>query len=152
MVRMAKIMQYNLMTTDKDGKMPLAMEVEHIDNKIHFYQDRFKDSAFIVFDHPHIPEQLRIPPMLLVTLVENAFKHGEFTKRDKPIRIILQINGNNILFTVSNWKRTGCPDKTTSVGLVNLNKRLRMSYSRKNYDLITTQDAETYFTELSITL
>jgi two-component system, LytTR family, sensor kinase len=149
--RLGKMMHYNLMKTGDDGKMPLAKEVEHIENEIAFYRDRYNDKVYIEFQHPVIPERLRIPPLILVTLVENALKHGEFTNPEKPIVISLQL-GAGMLFTVQNYKRKGPPDMSTSVGLNNLRRRLELMYSKKNFDLNIQQDEATYFTELSITL
>jgi two-component system, LytTR family, sensor kinase len=148
---LAKMMVYSMMETGPDGKVPLAREVEHINTKILFYHLRFPGTASICFDHPEIPQHLRIPPMLLITLVENALKHGEFNKKDKPLDIMLHLNGNNLVFTVNNWIRQGPPDLTFSVGLPNLKKRLERFYKKK-FHFETKQFEDTYFAELIIPL
>jgi two-component system, LytTR family, sensor kinase len=145
------MMQYNMMKTDKSGKVPLHREVLHIEHKILFYNLRYPGTASIRFNHPTIPENLRIPPLVLITLVENALKHGEFNKPDKPIDIRLYLNDGKLVFIVENWKRKGPPDMTTSVGLANLKRRLQMFYPKKHF-FDTKEDAETYFAELVITL
>jgi two-component system, LytTR family, sensor kinase len=148
---LGKMMQYNMMRTGKDGKVPLSCEVQHIGHKIHFYQLRYPGTANINFSYPPIPEDLRIPPLILITLVENALKHGEFNKERKPIDIRLYINDGHLIFVVQNWKRQGSPDMTHSVGLPNLLRRLAMFYGKKfHYDV--KEDDETYFTELVIPL
>lgn len=146
---LAKMMVYSMMQTGPDGRVPLAREVEHINTKILFYHLRFPGTASIHFNHPEIPRHLRIPPMLLITLVENALKHGEFNKKDKPIDILMNLNSKNLVFTVNNWIRQGPPDLTFSVGLPNLKKRLQMFY-RKKFHFETKQFEDTYFAELII--
>lgn len=148
---LGRMMIYSMMQTGPDGKVPLARELEHIDTKILFYNLRFPGTASIHFNHPEIPQHLRIPPMLLITLVENALKYGEFNKKDKPIDISAHLSDKSLLFTVSNWIRKGSPDLTFSVGLPNLKRRLEMFY-KKNFHLETKQVNNTYFAELIIPL
>jgi LytS/YehU family sensor histidine kinase len=95
---------------------------------------------------------VRIPPMLLIPMVENVFKHG-IDKRGKNnyITIRLQIS-DRLHFRVCNRIR---PDHSqsngTGIGLNNLSKRLQILYG-DNYQLDSHKVEETYISNLTIPL
>jgi LytS/YehU family sensor histidine kinase len=90
-----------------------------------------------------------IIPFVLITLVENAFKHGDLKSRQNPIDIRLIVEGNTLSFFCSNKKKSGPKEISTGVGLDNIKKRLELAY-RKNFSLNVRDDEEFYTTELSI--
>jgi two-component sensor histidine kinase len=54
-----------------------------------------------------------IIPFVLITLVENAFKHGDLQKQEYPINIKLDINRNKLYFYCSNKKKSGPKELST---------------------------------------
>ncbi|MFZ6801668.1 sensor histidine kinase [Undibacterium sp. Di24W] len=83
----------------------------------------------------HLPEQLRaykIPSMVLLTLAENAIKHGlEPSIRGGSIHINAEVSGNDLCITVQDTG-VGLSDKPSNgIGLQNIRDRLRLAYSDK---------------------
>lgn len=96
---------------------------------------------------------IKIPPMLLIPLVENVFKHG-IDKRGKNnyITIRLQIT-DRLSFRVCNKIRPdmGLHGNGQGTGLSNLSKRLQILYG-DNYQLASDQTGDTYVSNLTIPL
>ena len=95
-------------------------------------------------------EGLMIPPMLLVTFVENCFKHGVSPVEESLIQINLSEEGGNLFFTTSN--RIFPREKIGEhMGIENCRRRLELLYSGK-YQLITDSNNGIYRVSLQIRL
>ncbi len=71
---------------------------------------------------------LRIHPMLMLPLVENAFKHGDLHSKGTSVRIRLTVDSGTLDFRVENTPSRGARDKTSGVGLRNVRRRLELLY------------------------
>jgi two-component system, LytTR family, sensor kinase len=148
---MGHVMRYSVEMPEPDGKLRLSKEVEQIENLIYLYHIRFPDDCHMIFEHPKIPDNLRIIPLMLVTLAENAFRHGEFTEPNKPITMVLSLKGNEMVFTTHNWKRNWSIDPGESVGRENILRRLQLLYPGK-HSFTCKEDEHTYSTRLTLKL
>jgi LytS/YehU family sensor histidine kinase len=90
-----------------------------------------------------------IIPFVLITIVENAFKHGDLQKPEYPIEIKLNVEQNRLHFYCRNKKKTGPKDISTGLGLDNIRNRLQFAYGN-NYKLLIKDDTDFYTTELTI--
>lgn len=71
----------------------------------------------------------KIVPMLLFTLVENAFKHADLSSEKSFIKIKMLYNQNRIYFSISNtWLQNEKRDSHTGIGLENMQKRIDLIY------------------------
>lgn len=147
---LSDIMRYALSEGNaKDGKAPLRDEIEHVRNVIKINQLRFSNKLNVDFDVEGVVNGAMIIPFVLITLVENAFKHGDLKSTDHPIDIKLRIKGNQLYFICRNKKKTGPKELSTGIGLDNIKKRLDLAYSN-HYSFLVKDEAETYTTELTI--
>jgi sensor histidine kinase YesM len=148
---LADIMRYALSEGNaRDGKAPLKDEIEHMRNVIKINQLRFSNNLNVHFDVEGVVNGHTIIPFVLITLVENAFKHGDVKSTEHPVDIKLKIEGNEIYFYCRNRKKTGPKELSTGIGLDNIKKRLDLAY-KSNYRFDVKEDAEFYTTELTIT-
>ena len=90
-----------------------------------------------------------IIPFVLITLVENAFMHGELKNPDYPIEIKLEVKGVRLYFYCRNKKRSGPKQLSTGIGLDNIKKRLDLAYGDQ-YKFTVKDEADFYTTELNI--
>ena len=147
---LSDIMRYALSEGNaKNGKAPLRDEIEHVRNVIKIQQLRFSNNLNVQFDVEGVVNGATIIPFVLITLVENAFKHGDLKSIDAPITIKVKISGGQIYFYCRNKKKTGPKGLSTGSGLDNIKKRLDLAYG-KNYSLNIKDEAEFYTTELTI--
>ncbi len=127
-------MHYMLYDSDEE-KVSLQKEVEYIRSYIDLQTMRFGDSVKILFmvqpgNYSHI-----IEPMLLIPLIENAFKHGVNVADEPEINIELAVAEKEVSLTVSNKTipyTAHVADKTKGIGLTNLERRLKILYPGKH--------------------
>jgi LytS/YehU family sensor histidine kinase len=90
-----------------------------------------------------IPENLEIAPMLLIPLVENAFKHSKFEDKAKGwIDINLQVSGESLHLNVRNSLpgNAHTTDKTGGIGLANVRRQLELIYPNESDLTVEEQD------------
>ncbi|MBL0145377.1 MAG: hypothetical protein IPP48_06095 [Chitinophagaceae bacterium] len=75
----------------------------------------------------------KIAPLLLIPLVENAFKHGDFKHPEFPLIIELLNFNNELSFIVENKKGQQQKDKLYGIGIANLKRRLELIYPNRYY-------------------
>lgn len=147
---LSDIMRYALSEGNtKDGKAPLKDEIEHVWNVIKINQLRFSNKLNVEFNVHGMAGGVKIIPFVLITIVENAFKHGDLLDQEHPIQIALYIDANRLRFVCRNKKKSGPKELSTGVGLDNIKKRLDLAYG-KDYQFNVSDDASFYSTELII--
>jgi LytS/YehU family sensor histidine kinase len=147
---LSDIMRYALSEGNaKDGKALLKDEIEHVRNVIKINQLRFSNNLKVNFEVNGVINGATIIPFVLITIVENAFKHGDLKSTEYPINIKLTVAHNSLYFYCSNKKKTGPKELSTGLGLDNIKKRLDLAYGN-NYMLNIKDEADFYTTELTI--
>jgi Histidine kinase/GHKL domain len=130
---LSKIMRYSLETTQGDQLVPLEMEVAQLKRVIAIHQLRFGGKAHISFKADGPLANAQMAPLVFVTLLENALKHGDANNADSPIALWLSVDAQRIYFTISN-KKAAAPaiEDSHGIGLRNIEKRLQAVYGN-NY-------------------
>ncbi|SDP94644.1 Histidine kinase [Mucilaginibacter sp. OK268] len=149
--RLSDIMRYFVDESPKDV-VPLTTEVAFIENYMALERIRIRYGVTINFEKAYQVE-LRIPPMLLMTFVENIFKHGiNKSSKQNQIDISLIQKDGYLLFKTSNRRfNPTVPTDSNGFGIANLTKRLSMLYG-SNFELTTKKDGELYHAFLKIPL
>lgn len=148
---LSDIMRYALSPSAmKDGKVMLKEEIEHVRNVIKINQLRFSNNLNVSFEVNGVVNGATIIPFILITIVENAFKHGDLKSGEHPISIRLDIGDGGLRFFCRNKKKSGTKELSTGIGLDNIKKQLDLTYGG-NYRLDIRDEAEFYTTQLTIT-
>lgn len=128
----------------------LSNEIELIKNYIELEKLRYDDRLEITFDTA-IENNIEIPPLLLLSLVENAFKHGAGEDSGSPkIGISITQKGNHFSFEISNTVSSDYVSKDREkIGLNNIKKQLDLIYSG-NYSLDIKQASNLFSVVLKI--
>lgn len=132
-----------------DGKVLLKDEIEHLRNFIKMNQFRFRNNLNVQLVVNGQPNGAVIIPFVLITLLENIFKHGELSNAEHPIKICIDIKEGGLRYYSRNKKKSGPKELSTGIGLDNIQKRLRLAY-RDGYVLIIKDETDYYTTELII--
>lgn len=149
-MKFSSIMRYVLYDSTSD-KVFLEKEIEYLRSYIELHELRFKKPGLVSLSIEGRTEGITIAPMLLITFVENAFKHG-CKNRQPGIVISLRIEEGNIRFEVCNYinRNQKTQDEIYSgIGLTNLKRRLELIYPGK-YNLEIDGDEEQYKVNLLI--
>lgn len=134
--------------------LPLEKELNLISNYIDIQQLRIdsSDETTISYNVEGDIVGKKIAPVILLPLVENAFKHGIKPDRKSLVSISVLIDKNKLLFKTTNtfFEKTGKEVKEHGVGLENVKKRL-MLYSNR-FELSQKQEGRYFYTTLQLML
>src|SRR4051794_3083079 len=142
LLKLSSLMRYMLYETDEQ-KVPLEKEVEYLQSYIDLQQQRFGKNVLIRTCFKEIDGNYSIEPMLLIPFVENAFKHGTGLIENAEINIELKAKNDILYFTVRNkynQQSEEQKDKTSGIGLSNVERRLNLLYAKNHSLLITKKD------------
>lgn len=147
---LSEIMRYALeQNDDKEGVVLLAAEMDHMKNVIEINQMRFNNNLKIRFTEKIDNLNIRIPPLVLITLVENAFKHGDLNDEHNPLDIKIEVTGEKLWFYTQNKKKKSVKELSSGIGLANVRQRLQLVYGPRHH-FQTMEDEQYYVAELTI--
>ena len=143
-LRLSKILRFMLYETS-GAYIAIEQELKIMTDYIDLEKLRYDDSLRVNFNYDIEDMKQALPPLLLIPLVENAFKHGVSETRDHPfVDIHLSVNKRQLAFIVKNSSETfGEQNVKESIGLSNLRRQLELLY--KDYSL-SVQQGESVFT------
>ena len=124
---LSDIMDYALGSSN-GALVPLSDEVEQIRNMIRLNQLRYKEKLNIDIKIYADEEQVTIEPIILLTLTENMFKHGNLLQKEFPAIIEITCKSKQIQFKTSNLLSNNKASKGTETGLFNIKSRLENLY------------------------
>ena len=130
-LHLSKILRYMLYET-KGDYIAIEQELKIMADYIALEKLRYDDSLRVNFNHDIEDRQQALPPLLLMPLVENAFKHGVSETRQQPfIDIHLSVNKRQLAFVVKNstGEPVGAQPGRESIGLANLRRQLELLYT-----------------------
>ncbi len=152
---LSKLMRYHL-ESSKTLKVNLSDEVNFINSYIELEKLRLGKKCIVNFEVKRVKDTHLVPPLLLIPIVENCFKHGiSVEKKKNEISIIINIDSNRLDFKTINIipeKKSDYPDdKKVKTGIVNIKRRLKLLYDNK-YEFKTEQRGGKFYTNLIIEL
>ena len=129
-IELSKLMRYMLYESD-EKKVSLKTEIEYLKSYIDLQMLRFGNKTDILFDIRNEMPDKHIEPMLLIPLVENAFKHGTNVIEKPFIHITLHFEKEGLHLNVKNKCRQShkiLNGNNSGIGLNNLQRRLNLLY------------------------
>ena len=141
-VELSKLMRYVLYEGAKD-KVSLLREVDFLKHYVALMRLRYTEHVKIDIEiADDLPERL-VPPMILITFVENAFKHGVSYRNPSFIDIRIYYNEGRLYFSCSNSVQESTHVESGGVGLRNVQERLHLLFGN-DYTLLTDEGADRY--------
>ena len=135
-LRLSKILRFMLYETG-GAYIAIEQELKIISDYIALEKLRYDESLRINFNYDIEDMKQALPPLLLMPLVENAFKHGVSETRDQPfVDIHLSVNKRQLIFVVKNSTEAFPVNRSVkeNIGLSNLRRQLELLYT--DYNLI----------------
>jgi two-component system LytT family sensor kinase len=151
-LRLSKILRFMLYETSGEF-ISVEQELKVIADYIELEKLRYDESLRINFNHNVEDMKQSLPPLLLMPLVENAFKHGVSETRSQPfVDIHLSINKRQLEFVVKNSSESSIEDESIkeNIGLSNLRRQLELLYT--DYGLTVKPGTGTFTSILRINL
>lgn len=146
---LSQMMRYALQNEDDQSETVLLEEIEHVESLISIHQIRHKHQLQVHLNYTDNLAGVKFIPLVLITLVENLFKHGNLTHPVYPAQIsitlevdILQISTTNL---IGSTKTEG-----HRIGLDNIQKRLLQAYGNRASFSATASEKGIFFTEVKV--
>ena len=143
--KLSGILDYMLYRCN-DTFVSLQKEIELIENYLSLEKVRYGKRVQITFEK-NIEQDVKIAPLLLLTFIENAFKHGVSQElKEAFIAIKINLEGNQIFFNIKNSKPNTSIENNTEhcIGLKNIKKQLELLYADNYFlDIENTKDSYT---------
>jgi len=149
--RLSDIMRYFVEESPKE-KVFLTAEIQFLENYIALEKIRIRHGVKVIF-HKEYEGEPTVPPMLLMTFVENIFKHGiDRSAPDNQIHLSLVQKDGTLVFETGNALQDlpAGPAKE-GFGLKNLEKRLTLLYGNR-FELHTARTGSLFHASLKIPL
>ena len=158
-LRLSKILRFMLYETG-GAYIAIEQEMKIINDYIALEKLRYDDSLRVHFNHDIEDMKQALPPLLLIPLVENAFKHGvSETRHDPFVNIHLSVNKRQLTFIVKNSSEAFSvegdlparqAEAKENIGLSNLRRQLELLYA--DHDLTVQQGRSDFTATLKINL
>ena len=150
-LKLSNVMRYSLESLEyESGKVSIQKEIEHMQTLIDIHNIRFSDSSVIKYNVSGNVEGQMLPPLSIITILENALKYGDLKDPKNPLLINLTLKPKQIHFYCRNKKRKNTIEiPSNNIGITNLGKRLDDVFKNK-YEMKVTDEDEFYTFELII--
>ncbi|MBL3654519.1 sensor histidine kinase [Fulvivirga sediminis] len=149
--KLSEILDYILYGAEANY-VSIYKEVELIKNYLSLEEVRYGKRVNITFN-THLMREVNIAPLLLLTFIENAFKHGVSQElKQANIEINLSVEHEKILFNITNTKPSDVSKvyghNKKCLGLNNVIQQLDLLYHNQEYELQIKDETNSYSVKL----
>jgi hypothetical protein len=152
--KLSQMMRYMIYDSNYP-KVPLSKEIEYMQNYISLERLRLNNQIPIDFKIEGTVDNILITPLIFITFLENAFKHGVSNNYSGAwVNIAIRLNGKECIYQVENSKLPSAKpeaEEKSGIGLQNVRRRLELSYPEK-YSLHVEDRSDRYVVQLKIQL
>jgi len=138
-LKLSEMMRYLLYESGR-GNTTLGREIEFLRSYVNLMKLRVDESVKVDFELPDNFNNVNLPPLLFISFIENAFKHGVSYREPSELSFSLMQNTDSLEFiaenTVSKFKETSSVSLHGGIGLENIKKRLDLLYAGKHQLII----------------
>jgi two-component system LytT family sensor kinase len=138
----------------EEEKIPIEKEIGYLEDYISLQRLRLSENSDVQFTYDPAVQGFRLEPLLLMPLVENAFKHLSHYSPERRNEIIIGLSKNNgtMRFVVENTREEFLkPSESGGIGLVNVKRRLQLLYPGK-HSLVINEHPDRYKVEMKLSL
>jgi sensor histidine kinase YesM len=150
--QLSDLLRYAMYETNKNT-VPLQGEIEFMRNYVELMKLRCSEKTMVNCQLSIANSPLTIAPLLFISLIENAFKHGISSNRDSRIDITLTADGQQLIFDCenTNFPKNDTDRSGSGIGLENTRRRLDLIY-KDRYTWEQTLEDNIYKVKITIQL
>ncbi|MCW3169451.1 histidine kinase [Chryseobacterium sp. 09-1422] len=131
-LKLSDILRYSLYES-QEKEISIIKEIQILNTYIDIEKLRISENANITFNHDEVKDSVKIAPMLLLSLIENAFKHGtDSTIETSHIKAFLSCADKSLIFNCENSFKESSQKDFGGIGIENIRKRLQLLYPSKH--------------------
>lgn len=147
-VELSKMMRFVLYECSKP-LVPLQKEIDFVRDYVRLMRIRYEESVEISVEVAEPLPDMKVPPLITIPFVENAFKHGISYIHNSFVRVSYGFEAASLIFRCSNSKTESQNDTHGGVGLENVRNRLKLLYGN-TYRLNIDDSNDVYSVELRL--
>jgi len=149
-LKLSDLMRYSIYEGQNEW-VELSEEVTYLQNYVALHKNRYHKEVSVNFHIDIDDHDYKIMPLMLILLVENAFKHGvEKLRHDAFVNIdLIAIEGRINFDITNNFDPEEVDEQSSGIGISNLKRRLEIGYKKK-HDLRISNTKETYTAQLRL--
>ena len=129
--------------------IPLSRELDYLQHYLSLMRLRYPQDIVIEADFPKECGDAVVPPLLMASFAENAFKHGISYTEESFVKLAVFLDGSRVTFQCTNTRHPGRDDTQHGLGMENIRKRLSLLYG-SDYQLRIDEQAGLYGVMLDI--
>lgn len=130
-ITLSEMMRYAVDSSEQGDFILLADEMEQVEKLVYLYQLRKNMELNIVLDFAPEASRLKFIPLVLMTLVENIFKHGHVADRETGVVVYAAVEDGKLVLETLNALNLGSKGYSTHSGLKNITERLKFAYGKQ---------------------
>ncbi len=130
-IKLAQLMRFAINSHQMEQSVILSEEIEQVENLLHLYQIRKSTPLNLLFFYDENVKPLKMIPLVLLTLVENIFKHADLNKEKDPAVLRLVIVEERLYISTDNLINPKQAIQRNKSGLANIQKRLCYAYGNE---------------------
>lgn len=127
-ITLAEMMRYAIDSDKMGDYIPLSDEIDQIENLLYLNQIRKKNKLLFQLQYEEEVRRLYLIPLVLLTMVENIFKHGNLTEKDHDALVSIYIKGGIFIIETDNLINNQVRPGGNHKGLSNTEQRLKYAY------------------------
>lgn len=147
----SEMLRYQLYECNVE-RIDMEREMNYIKNYIELQRSRIDERIKVCFRYDNLNNSIQVPPLILITFIENAFKYVGFNEgKENRIEMSLEYKNSNLEFSIFNTKDNFISREAHSsgLGIANTKRRLELLYPDKHALCIQETD-NTYIVSLTI--
>lgn len=153
-MRLSKLLRY-VLYNNQDTEVYLQDEVQFMENYVNLMKIRFGSNVDVTFDFDPPTTPVRVVPLIWVSLVENAFKHGISPTESSFIHIRISVENSQLICDIenSNHPKTDKDHSGHGIGLQQVQHRLDLSYpDRYEWTYGASENGKIYKSTIKLTI
>lgn len=150
LILLSNIMRYALRSENGPEKVEMHNEIRQAEEFLALWKIRQEEerTEFIFDIEPGI-EKIRFIPLVLLTLLENMFKHGNLSEESDPGILKIFTLENNLIIETVNLINTGLNDFGNHTGIQNIQQRLQLTYGNEG-SMVVSQTDHHFLTRIKV--
>lgn len=150
LMKLSDLLRYQLYDSSRD-KVLLTADIHFLEDFLNLEKTRRDSFDFLISKEGNL-SGVQIPPLLLISFVENAVKHNNDATKSSYVNLFFDVRNEELLFKCINSKpKVKSVNKSGGLGLKNVSRRLELLFPQK-HTLIIEDDHNTYCITLTLKL
>ena len=143
----------HMLYDNQEAEVPLKDEIQFLENYVNLMKIRLPANVEVKFDCQVSRPDLRVAPLLAISLVENAFKHGISPTEPSFVHVSISTDDHQLVCMIenSNHPKTEKDRSGHGIGLQQVQQRLDLSYAgHYEWEKGPSEDGKSYISRITL--